>query len=276
MSETSASCCSSDKPEGKKCCHHDFGKKILITLFGVLLVYVTLYLGTLMRNNVKKYETIGRADKMERTVTVNGTAKITAKNDLAVTTIGFTNIDFDIDKARIDNNKVMDAVLVDIKKLGIDDKDLQSNYTINPENEYTPKGMVFKGYRVTNNITVKIRDLSKITTVLALAGKYGVNQVSGLQFTIDDPENLKNLARSKALLDAKRKALQLANLLGVRLGELVSYGDYENPPIYSTKESFGLGGAMAPADLAPSAVASGSGDIVMNVSLTYTILQNVR
>jgi len=256
-----------------KGCRDDFGKKILMTLLGVLIVYLTFYLGTLMRNNVKKYNSIGMADQQERTITVNGVAKITAKNDIAVTTVGYTNIDLDIDKARTDNNKVMDAVVADIKKLGFDDKDLQSNYTINPENDYTSKGTVFKGYRVTNNVTVKIRDLSKITTVLALAGKYGVNQVAGLQFTIDDPENLKNLARAKALVDAKLKALQLANLLNVQLGEVVSYGDYENPPTYAAKEGLGMGGGMAQADFSPSLVSSGSQDIYMNVSLTYTILQ---
>ncbi len=255
---------------------NDFGKKILMTLFGVLLVYLTVYLGTLMRNNVKKYQTIGMADKMERTVTVNGTAKVTAKNDIAITTIGYTNIDLNLDKARSDNSKVMDAVLADVKKVGIDDLDLQSNYTINPENDYTHSGSGVKGYRVTNNVTIKIRDLSKTTAVLALAGKYGANQVTGLQFTIDDPENMKNQARSKALVDARRKALQLASLLGVRLGEVVSYADYENPPVYGAKEGFGIGGGgvTAPADLGPSAVSSGSQDIYMNVSLTYTILQN--
>ncbi len=260
-----------------KGCRHDFGKKILMTLFGILLVYLTFYLGTLMRNNLKKYNSIGIADKMERTVTVSGVGKISAKNDIAVTTVGYTNINLDLDKARTDNNKVMDAVMADIKKLGIDDKDLQSNYMINPENDYTPKGTVFKGYRVTNNVTVKIRDLGKISDVLALAGKYGANQVTGLQFTIDDPENLKNLARAKALLDAKRKALQLANLLDVRLGEVVSYGDYENPPVYGSKEGYGMGGGVAAvADLGPSMVSSGNQDIYMNVSLTYTIFPNAK
>lgn len=250
---------------------NDFGKKILMTLFGVLLVYLTFYLVTLMRNNLKTFETIGRADKMERTVTVNGTGKVTAKNDIAVTTIGYTNIDIDLDKARAANNKVMDAVLAEIIKLGFDEKDLQSNYTINPENDYTQTGSVFKGYRVTNNVTLKIRDLSKITAVLSLAGKYGSNQVSGLQFTIDDSENLKIQARNKALIDAKRKALILANLLNVNLGEIVSYGDYEVQPLYGAKEAFGMGGAAVQADLGPSMVSSGSQDISMNVSITYSI-----
>lgn len=260
-----------EKCEGKKCCHHDFGKKILMTLFGVLMIYLTFYLGTLMRNNVKKYETIGRADKMERTVTVVGNAKVTAKNNIAITTIGFTNIDLNLDKARSDNNKVMDALMADIKNLNIDEKDLQSNFTINPENDYTPKGSIFKGYRVTNNLTLKIRDLSKITEVLALAGKHGANQVTGLQFTIDDPEDLKVQARNKAVLDAKQKAAQLAGLLNVKLGDLVSYSDYENAPVYGMKEGFGMGGFAAPASVAPNAVSSGSQDIYMNVSLTYSI-----
>ncbi len=250
----------------------DFGKKILMALFGVLLVYLTFYLGTLMRNNVKKFQTIGEADRMERTVTVTGVAKVTAMNDVAITTIGYTNIDANLDKARAENNKVMDAILLDIKKLGLEEKDLQSNYSINPENDYTQAGSVFKGYRVTNNLTVKIRDLGKITSVLSLAGKFGANQVSGLQFTIDDTENLKVNARSKAILDAKAKAAKLAALLNVRLGDIVSYSDYENSPMfYGSKVGLGMGGPAMEASLGPSDVSSGSQDISMNVSLTYSI-----
>lgn len=253
---------------------NDFGKKILTVLFGVLLVYLTFYLVTLMRNNLKTFETIGRADKMERTVTVSGTGKVSANNDIAITTIGYTNVDRDIVKARAENNKVMDAVMSEIKKLGIEDKDLQSNYTIYPENDYTQTGSVFKGYRVTNNVTVKIRDLSKITTVLSLAGRFGVNQVSGLQFTIDDPENLKGQARGKALLDAKRKALLLASQLNVMLDEMISYNEFDSQPNYGIKEAYGMGGSATDSSSGPSMVSSGSQDISVNVSLTYTISQS--
>ena len=249
-----------------------------MTLLGVLIVYLTFYVGTLMRNNIKKYDTIGQADTMERSITITGTAKVTGNNDIAITTIGYSNLDSDVGKAQAENKKVMDQVFTDLKQIGISEKDLQTNYSINPEYDYTQKGTVFKGYRINNNLTVKIRDLSKISPVLSLAGKYGANQVGGLSFTIDDTENLKTEARAKALLDAKRKALVLADSLGVRLGEVISYADYENQPMpvydYYAKSAYGMGGIGGGS--APAEIAGGTRDIVMNVSVTYKLLSSSK
>lgn len=255
-------------------CHKEkhgdhFGKKIIMTLFGVLLVYLTFYVGSLMRNSTRQYYFIGKADQTERTITVNGFAKVNAKNDLAMTTVGYTNTDSDVAKAQADNKKVMDAVMADLKKLGIEDKDLRSDYSINPQYDYTDKGQVFKGYQVINNVTVKIRDLSKITSILGLPTKDGANQIGGLTFTIDDTENLKTTAREKALVDAKRRAAQLTQSLGVALGEVVAYADYESqtaPIAYSRSMAMdGIGGG------APAIIEGGSNDVSMNVSVTYKI-----
>lgn len=243
-----------------------------MTFVGVLLVYAVFYLGTAIRKNMKEYDYIGKADRMERSVTVNGFGKVTGNNDIAVTSIGFSNTNKDIAQAQADNNKVMDQVMADLKKLGIQEKDLQTNYTIFPEYNYSQeRGQELKGYRVSNSVTVKIRDLSKISQVLALAGRYGANEVGGLSFTIDDPENLKADARAKALADAKVKAQNLANTLGVRLGEVIGYYENESQgeyPMYD-KAMMGMGGATTN----QVAVSSGSKDVTMNISIIYEILQ---
>ncbi|MEK7680441.1 MAG: SIMPL domain-containing protein [Patescibacteria group bacterium] len=259
--------------QGNKECWHPcrFGKKILLTLLGVLLVYSVFYVGTLIRNNIKKYDFIGRADKLERTITVNGFGKVVGNNDIAVTTIGHSNTDKDVAKAQVDNKKVMDKVEADLKAMGIEDKDLQTNYSIFPDYNYTQdKGQELKGYRVTNTLTIKIRDLKKISDVLGLAGKYGATEVSGLSFTIDDPENLKLEARDKALADAKVKARKLADSLGVRLVALVSYNEYEGsvPDYYSMRMSMGAEGGGG----GPAYVSGGSKDVTVNVNVTYEIL----
>lgn len=246
----------------------DFGCKVLWTFVGVLLVYGIFWIGTGIRNNIKKYDFIGLADKTERMITINGYGKANGSNDIAVTTIGHSNTDKDVAKAQADNKVVMDKILSELKVMGVADKDLQSSYTIYPDYNYTEeKGQELRGYRVSNQLTVKIRDLSKVSAVLGLAGKYGATEVSGLNFTIDDPENLKNEARVKALADAQLKAVQLARSLGVGLGGVISFSEWEASggpyPIY----------AMAEKDGGMPSVAGGSQDVAMNVSVTYEILQ---
>jgi len=259
------------------CCHGNgsFVKKIMLTLIGVLLVYVIFYFGTVIRNNIRQYVFIGKADQMERTITVNGYGKVTGNNDIAVTTIGYSNTDKDVAKAQADNKKVMDQVFADLKGMGIAEKDMTTDYSIYPDYNYTQdKGQMLNGYKVTNSITIKIRDLSKISDVLSLAGKYGATEVSGLSFTIDDPENLKALARDKALADAKAKAVHLAQTLGVQVTAVVSYSEYEGSPtnyyaVDSTMKS--LAASAEGGGGAPAAVSAGSKDEIMNVAVTYEI-----
>lgn len=251
------------------CWGMDFGKKILWTFTGVLLVYAIFWVGTMVRNNIKQFDFIGKADKMERMLVINGYGKVSGSNDIAVTTLGYSNTDKDVAKAQLANKTVMDKILAELKTMGVVGSDLQSNYTIYPDYNYTQdKGQELKGYRVSNQLTVKIRDLSKVSAILGLAGKYGATEVSGLNFTIDDPENLKAEARTKALDDTQNKALELGQKLGVRLGGVVSYNEWDATGAYPVMYSMGAerGGGEP-------GVASGSQDVAMNVSVTYEILQ---
>ena len=117
---------------------------------------------------------------------------------------------------------------------------------------------------------MKIRDLDKISDVLALAGPTGVNQVGGLSFTIDDPEELKQQAREEALKNAKTKAESLASIAGVRLGRLVSFSeDFYGAPVpvyrdFAAGQGYGGGGAPT--------VEPGSQDVIVNVTVTYEVL----
>ncbi len=254
------------------CDHFDFVKKIMMTLAGVLLAYLIFYVGTLIHNSMRAYEFIGQADRMERTITVSGYGKVTGSNDIAMTTIGYSFVDKDVKKAQTETTKVMNQVMGDLKKMNIADQDLQSDFSIYPEYNYSPdKGQELKGYRVTQNVTIKIRDLSKITDVLGLAGKYGANQVNGLSFTIDDKEALKTQAREKALADAKLKAIRLGASLGVRVVSVVSYNEYESggSPMLLKANYMSSDAGSVPA---PESIAAGSNDVIMNVNVVYEIM----
>ncbi|MEK9153663.1 MAG: SIMPL domain-containing protein, partial [Patescibacteria group bacterium] len=73
--------------------------------------------------------------------------------------------------------------------MGIEQKDLQTiNYSLPPQYDYTDKGeRVFRGYTLSQEIKVKIRDFAKAGDVLEKATSLGANLAGDLQFTIDDP-----------------------------------------------------------------------------------------
>ena len=268
-------CCSSEKFDSCGCMKVEFGKKLMFTLLGIMVVYVIVLLGTMIRNNMQEYNYIGQADKMERTIYVDATAKVVAKPDIAVTTMGMVNEGKTVQEAQTANNDVMSKMTTKLKEMSIDEKDIQtSNYSIYPLYDYTDEaGRVLRGYEVRQDVTVKIRDLSKANGVLSLAGELGANNISGLQFTIDDPEVYKNEARQEALKKLAEKSQNLSQSLGIRLGKVVSYNEYSgdnNTYANVMKESamYGLGGA---ADQSVSSVESGSTEINMTVGVTFQI-----
>ncbi len=253
------------------CVCHDFGRRILWTLFGILIAYCVVLLGTMIRNNLQEYYFIGQADKMERVITVDGVGEVTAKPDVAMTTMGMVAEGVTVLEAQQQNTSVMNELIFRLKGLEIAEDDIQTaNYNIYPRYDYNDDdGRTLEGYEVRQNVSVKIRDLEIANEVLALAGEVGANNVSGLQFTIDDDEVYKTEAREKALEQVSEKARALSRSLGVRLVSIVSYDEYtggQDPYPYKSyaESAYGLGGSMPD-------VEAGSMDVVMNVHVTFEI-----
>ncbi len=274
-------CGEEKKSCGEKCStmphHHccgSFGKKLLFTLAGILLVYIIVLVGTMVRNNIQKYYYIGWADKQERTIMVQGQGKVTAKPDIAVINMGMTSEAATVAEAQKKNTEVMNSLVTKLKDLGVDSADIQTtNYNIYPQYDYTQdKGQVLKGYQVNQSLTVKIRNLEKANDVLALAGQVGANNVSGIQFTFDDREVYKAQARDLALKQVAEKAKSLSTSLGVKLISVVSYDEYENNgsyPIYKNlSDSSGMGGGTP---VAAPQIEVGANDVILNTNVTFEI-----
>ena len=118
--------------------HHELMTKIFATLFGILLVYIIFLVGTMIRNNMQRYFVIGHAPVQEQTITLEATGKVTAKPNIAMTTIGMTETSSTVIAAQKQNTKVMNDLISKLKALGVDSKDIQTqNYNIYPQYSYT-------------------------------------------------------------------------------------------------------------------------------------------
>ncbi len=247
-----------------------FGRRILWTLVGILLVYGVVLLGTMIRNNLEAYHYIGQAEKQERTITVEAQGKVTAKPDVAMTRMGMSAEGETVVEAQAANGAVMNELIAKLKELGIAEDDIQTtDYNIFPRYEYTEEdGRELRGYQVSQNVTVKIREIDNANAVLALAGEVGANNVSGIDFTLDDREVYLDEAREEAMRKLQQKSRTLADMLGVRVVSVVSYDEYEAAgydreyPMMRA-EAFSLGGAPQ--------IESGSTDIVMTVRAVLEI-----
>ena len=100
-------------------------------------------------------------------------------------------------------------------------------------------------YHVGNSVSVTVRDLDTVGDVLDAAIAAGANSIYGVNFSVDDPDQVMAEARSLAAEDALARAEELAGLHGVALGEVVSVSEVINgaavPMFDSVNASMGLG-----------------------------------
>lgn len=248
-----------------------FGKKLVSTLVGILLVYVIILVGTMIRNNLREHTTIGKADKMERTLSVEAEGKVTITPNVAITTMGMNAEGKTVAEAQQKNTEVMNKLIDKVTALGIGKSDVQTtNYNIYPNYDYTDGKQTIRNYQVNQSVTIKIRDLTKANQVLALAGEVGANNVSGLEFTVDDRDVYKEKARQEALKKVATKRDALARSLGVNLRSVVTYNEYEvTGGANDAYKAYGMGGSPA-VEAAPD-LQVGSNDVVMHVSVVFEV-----
>ena len=78
------------------------------------------------------------------------------------------------------------------------------------------------GYQVSNTVTVTVRDLEELGSILDKSVTVGANTINGVSFAVADPSKLYDEARKTAFADARSKAELYATAAGGTLGELES------------------------------------------------------
>lgn len=234
---------------------------ILLIMAVTAIVIVTVAM-SLKTNNQDRFSVVG-----------SGT--VYAKADIANLEVGLkTAVKKTAAEATTENTVKMNSVLAEIKKLGLEDKDIKTaNYNLSPVYNWTnAKGQELLGYEVTQTLSLKVRDLNKIGDIIAKTTEQGANQIGGINFTIDDEYALKNQARELAISKAKEKAILIANQSGMKLGAVKSV--YENSdPIVSPIMYSNAKMDMATTNQAISSpnIQSGQNEIKVEVTLVYEV-----
>ena len=100
-------------------------------------------------------------------------------------------------------------------------------------------------------------------------GTTGATNLSGPNFSIDNPDALQMQARKIAIDDAKTKAQALAKDLGVSLGKIESFSDNNINPVMYDAKAMNLSAAVPAA--APAVIPKGQNTITSDVTITYEI-----
>ena len=199
-------------------------------------------------------------------ISVTGEASVSVPPDQAQIEGGVTTDAKTAREASEANNAAMGKVLLALKGAGIEEKDYQtSRLSLQPQyapNRPGPSAVV--GYRASNRVTVRLRDVAKTAGIIDVLVGAGANELGGINFVVSQASKLLDEAREKAIADARRKAEIYAKAAGVTLGEALSISeDGGAPPVFRGK----LAAPMA----AGVAVAQGEETLSVNVSVSWAI-----
>lgn len=199
-------------------------------------------------------------------ISVTGEATVTVPPDLAQVDGGVTSEARTAREASEANNAAMGKVLLALKAANINEKDIQtSRLSLQPQsapNRPGPPAIV--GYRASNRVTIRVRDVTRVASVIDTLVGAGANDIGGINFMVSQASKLLDEAREKAVADARRKAEIYAKAAGVALGAPLSITEEGSPgPTPYRRMSAGMA-ASAP-------VAQGEETLSVTVNVSWAI-----
>ena len=206
------------------------------------------------------------------TISVSGEGTVSVPPDLAVVDGGVTTDAKTAREAAEANNTAMAKVLAALKSAGIAEKDMQTSrlslfpqYAQQTRPNPNPGPNVISGYRASNRVTIRVRDVTKVAGTIDALVSSGANEVGGINFMVTKASQLLDDARSDAIADARRKAEIYAKAAGVKLGAPISISeDSGSAPAPMMLRKMGADAASAP-------VAQGEEVLRVNVSVSWEI-----
>jgi len=252
---------------------HSQVQRVITATLGVGLLAAALWVGATGYLTVPTAEAQTANVDTPATITVIGEGKVTVTPDIARVTIGVETVKNSVQEASAENKVAVEAVLAALRDQGIADEDIQTTGFNVYADRYGPEGPLADSdvrYRVSNNVTVVIRDLDNVGEVLDAAVEAGANNIYGVEFALEDPSQAEPEARSIAVADAQAKADELAGLMGVSKGGVLSVsevvggggGYYSNNFAQQAKGMGGGGGAP---------ITPGQIDLIMQLQVVYAI-----
>ena len=236
---------------------------------GAGLVALSLALAAAVPMAARAQET---AKPREATIVVTGEGSAELAPDMALIDLGVVKDAKTAREALDANNKAMADILAAMKDAGIEARDLQtSGFAINPQYQFPQSSTgenpppILLGFQVSNTVTLRVRDLSKLGEILDKAVTLGANHGGGIRFVNDKPDAAVSTARARAVENAIAKAKELTAAAGVGLGRVLeisetSFRAEPMPMMRARAKDFAAGGAV------PVATGENSYSVVVNVT----------
>ncbi|WP_052761723.1 SIMPL domain-containing protein [Aurantiacibacter luteus] len=194
--------------------------------------------------------------------------------DIANISAGVTTQGMTAEAALSDNTALMERLIAEIERLGIDEDDIQtSGVNVNPQYEWdeATRAQRFTGYQVSNRVQLVVRDIARTGRVLDALVRVGATDLGGIGWGVDDPAPAQDQARTTAFATGRNRALNYARMAG-----------YSDVRLLRVSEAFTAGRPMPMYDQAIQVTAARSESVPVRpgqvqtgitVNLTYEMVR---
>jgi uncharacterized protein len=193
-------------------------------VFAVVVVTAALIFGA-TRTQAAAQFTGTQSSTPGRVLRVSGTAIVYGKPDYARIELGVAKLSPRVMDAKTACDQAMQHIQSAVRKAGIQQDDIQTvSYQIFP---VQPEGKpnAARQWKVAHHISIKVRKVAAVASVLDAAVANGATDVSQVDYAIEKIMDLRSKARAEAVRVARQKATELASLTGVQLGEPMTISD---------------------------------------------------
>jgi uncharacterized protein YggE len=172
-----------------------------------------------------------------KVVKTTGTAEVKVTPDRAVLQVGVERQSPTAKNAKFAVDNTSRKILAALRAAGVDDKDIQTAYLDLQPTSYYQKQVRINNFTATQSLSVTVRDLSKLDSVMDAVMSAGANRVDGIEYQSSELRKYKDQARDEAVKAAKEKAEALAKGLGNQVGKTYSIEEFQQ---WDGSQMFGL------------------------------------
>jgi uncharacterized protein YggE len=170
----------------------------------------------------------------KRSIQVSGAAVVNVIPDRAMIQLGVQSNGSTPDATQAANVAEIQRVIAAVRAVGVDAKDIATDYYIVYPVYDDYNSLVIKGYRINNTVSITLRDVNLTDDVILAALKAGANEVQDVQFYTSELRKFRDQARAMAMQAAREKAAALAETAGASTGCLISVNENSSYQYYGS------------------------------------------
>jgi len=208
-----------------------------------------------------------------KVVRVVGTSEVKVVPDRAVIEVGVEKQDPSASVAKHAEDAAARRILTTLRASGVEEKDVQTTFLSLQPQSYTKKGVRISYFVAAQTMTITVRDLPKLDTLLEALIKAGGNRIDSIGYETSDLRKYRDQARDLAVKAAQEKAGALAKALGQEIGKAQAIEEVpESESSVNTRfNSYNAWANSAPAKTLAPSIAVGQKSISASVMVFFEL-----